>query len=296
MRQTTMRRAVAGLVAALAWTASGGVAGALFAAQETKPAAPAGKPAGNTGVLSEEEFAKLHTLKAEEAPAPRGTLVDLADGSKGYLTLPEGWQPGGPAMVVIHEWWGLNSHIKHWADRFTATGRAALAVDLYGGKVAADSTEALALMRAVDEKKAVVTLKAAYAFVKGDARVKAGKCGSIGWCFGGAMSLQLALNVPELDAAVMYYGKPVTDAAQLKAIQAPLLGVFGEKDKAFPPELIAKFEGALKEAGVSAAIHWFPADHAFANPSGAKYDAKAAADAWAKVQAFLDEKVPAPKK
>lgn len=281
----------------LGWiVAAAALATPFGSALQAAPATQEAKAPGNTGVLSEEEFAKLHTLKAEAAPAPRGTLVDLADGSKGYLTLPEGWQPGGPAMVVIHEWWGLNSHIKHWADRFTATGRAALAVDLYGGKTAGNPKDAMAMMRAVDEKKAVVTLKAGLSFVKDDARVKAGKCGSIGWCFGGAMSLQLALNAPELDAAVMYYGKPVTDAAQLKAMKAPLLGIFGEKDNAFPPELIEQFKGGLKAAGVDAAIHLFPADHAFANPSGAKYDAKAAADAWVKVQAFLDEKVPAPKK
>ncbi len=255
--------------------------------------APAqGKPAGTTGVLSEEEFAKLHTLKAEEAPAPLGTMVDLADGTKGYLALPEGWKPGGPAMVVIHEWWGLNSHIKHWADRFTATGRAALAVDLYGGQVASAPKDAMAMMRAVDEKKAVATMLSGLAFLKEDARVKAGKCGSIGWCFGGGMSLQLALHAPTLDAAVMYYGKPVTDAAELKQLKAPLLGIFGERDAAFPPALIEQFKAGLTTAGAAGAIHLFPADHAFANPSGAKYDAKAAAAAWAKVQAFLDDKLP----
>ncbi len=263
---------------------------ALGSAQE-KPAAPAA-PAGNTGVLSEEEFARLHTLKPEEAPPAKGTMVDLAGGSKGYLALPDGWKPGAPAVLVIHEWWGLNSHIKHWADRFTATGRAALAVDLYGGQVAAQPQEAMKLMQAVDEKKAVATLLAGLAFLKDDARVKAGKRASIGWCFGGGMSLQLALNAPDLDAAVMYYGKPVTDAEQLKKVKAPLLGVFGDKDKAFPPQLIADFDKALTAANVTHAIHHFDADHAFANPSGGRYDAKSAAAAWAEVQKFLDEKLP----
>ena len=266
---------------------------AVLLAQE-KPSAPAGKQSGpgSTGVLSEEEFARLHTLNPDEAPPARGTLVDLADGSKAYLALPEGWRPGAPAMVVIHEWWGLNSHIKHWADRFTATGRAALAVDLYGGKVASERGEASALMQGVDESKARATLLAAHSFLKDDARVKAGRRGSIGWCFGGAMSLQLALLAPDLDAAVMYYGKPVTDVEQLRRMKAPVLGVFGDRDRAFPPALIAEFEEALAEAGASHAIHRFDADHAFANPSGGRYDAAAAAAAWSKVQAFLDEKLP----
>lgn len=267
----------------------------LLPAQEkpaaAKPAAGQAAP-GNTGVLSEEEFAKLHTLKAEEAPPAKGTMVDLADGSKAYLTLPEGWKPGGPAVLVIHEWWGLNSHIKNWADRFTATGRAALAVDLYGGKVATDPQSAGQMMRAVDEKKAVATLLAAFQFLKDDARVKASKRASIGWCFGGGMSLQLALHAPDLDAAVMYYGKPVVNVEQLKKIKAPLLGVFADKDKAFNPALIAEFDQALTTAGVKHAIHHFDADHAFANPSGGRYDAKSAAAAWEKVQAFLAENLP----
>jgi carboxymethylenebutenolidase len=249
-------------------------------------------PPGNTGVLDEAEFARLHTLKTDEAPAAKGTLVDLADGSKAYLTLPEKWQPGGVAVLVIHEWWGLNSHIKHWADRFTATGRAALAVDLYGGKVATKREEASAAMQAVDQAKATATLLAGHAFLKADPRVKAGKRASIGWCFGGAMSLQLALNAPDLDAAVMYYGRPVTDAAELKKIKAPLFGVFGERDRAFPPALIEQFRNGLAAAGVEHDVQLFPADHAFANPSGGNYDAKVAADAWEKVQAFLDRKVP----
>ena len=264
---------------------------ALLLQESKPPAAPA--CTGNMGGLSEEEFAKLHTIKDAEAPAPRGTMVDLADGNKAYLTLPDNWQPGGPAVLVIHEWWGLNSHIKHWADRFTATGRAALAVDLYGGKSTKDRKEAGELMRGVDETKAVATLLVAHAFLKDDARVKASKRASIGWCFGGGMSLQLALNAPDLDAAVMYYGKMVVDAEKLKAMKAPLLGIFGERDRAFPPPQIDEFKKGLTAAGVAHEVLSFPADHAFANPSGGNYDAKCAAEAWTKVQAFLDEKLPA---
>jgi carboxymethylenebutenolidase len=263
-------------------------AGTALAQDRPAPA----KQAGDTGVLSEEEFAKLHTLKPEEAPPAKGTMVELAEGSKAYLALPDGWKPGGPALLVIHEWWGLNSHIKHWADRFTATGRAALAVDLYGGRTATDAQQAGALMRAVDEKKAVATLLAGHAFLKDDARVKAGRRASIGWCFGGGMSLQLALHAPDLDAAVMYYGRPVTDVEALKQIKAPLLGIFGERDRAFPPQMIADFDKALTGAGVTHAIHRFDADHAFANPSGGRYDPKSAAAAWDEVRAFLDERLP----
>jgi carboxymethylenebutenolidase len=268
-------------------------------AQEGAKKQEAPKPAPSaTGDLSEEEFAKLHQLKPEEAPPPKGTTVDLADGSKAYLALPKDWKPGGPAMVVVHEWWGLNGHVKHWADRLTSTGRAALAVDLYDGKVATDAGTATQLMKGAlgDEKKLVAKLLAARDFARKDERVKAGKLGSIGWCFGGRMSLLLAIAAPDLDACVMYYGFPVDDVAELKKIKAPLLGVFANKDKAITPAKVDAFEKELKDASVNERVLHYDADHAFANPSGANYDTKAAAAAWAEVQKFLDEKVPVAKK
>jgi len=264
----------------------------------TAPEPPAGtKQASPFGGLSEEEFAKLHQLKEGEAPAAKGTMVELADGTQAYLTLPAGAKPGLPAVIVIHEWWGLNSHIKHWADRLTLTGRAALAVDLYGGKAATDPKGASELMQAAnkDPAKAVATLLAARDFVKTDSRVKAEKVGSIGWCFGGGMSLQLAINAPDLDACVMYYGFPVDDPKKLAAIKAPMLGVFANLDKAITPEKVATFDAALTTAGVKHAFFHYDANHAFANPSNPVYDAKSAADAWKHVQAFLDEHLPVAK-
>jgi carboxymethylenebutenolidase len=280
------------------------VALALFAAlpavaafaqdgKKAEPPAPA-KQVGSFGGLSEEEFQKLHQLKEGEAPPAKGTMVDLADGSKAYLALPEHAQPGLPAVVVIHEWWGLNSHVKYWADRLTLTGRAALAVDLYGGKTATDPKAASEIMQAVsaDPDKAVKTLLAARDFLKKDPRVLAKKVGSIGWCFGGGMSLRLAMNAPDLDACVMYYGFPISDPKQLATIKAPLLGIFGNKDQAITPPKVDEFDKALTDAGVVHTIHRYDAEHAFANPSNKVYDAKSAADAWAKVQKFLDEKLP----
>jgi carboxymethylenebutenolidase len=280
--------AAATLVASLAATLA-------FAQEEKKPApaapAPQSKPFGG---LSEEEFAKLHALKEGEAPPAKGTMVDLADGTKAYLTLPENAKPGLPAVIVIHEWWGLNSHIKYWADRLTLTGRAALAIDLYGGKVATDQKSAMELMQAANKEgqKSVATLLAARDFVKKDARVKAAKVGSIGWCFGGGMSLQLALNAPDLDACVMYYGFPVNDPVKLAAIKAPILGIFGNKDKAIDPPAVDAFDKALTEAKIVHTFFRYDAPHAFANPSNPAYDGKSASDAFEKVKAFFDEKLP----
>ena len=92
---------------------------------KTTPTGAADRIAG-TGPLSEEQFKALHELSGETPPAPRGETIDLA-GSKAYLTLPEGATAPVPGIVVIHEWWGLNDHIRHWSDRLASLGYAAVA-------------------------------------------------------------------------------------------------------------------------------------------------------------------------
>ncbi|MCB9649636.1 MAG: dienelactone hydrolase family protein [Deltaproteobacteria bacterium] len=248
---------------------------------EATPAPVEARPIG----VSEEAFRALHQLSTETPPALKGEMVAVG-GGQAYLSLPEGKVAPMPAVVVIHEWWGLNDHIKHWADRLAAEGYAALAVDLYGGKAGTTPEEAQALMKAVDPAKAQATLAEAYAFLAEDARIKAPRRASIGWCFGGGWSLQLALAQPE-DAAVIYYGRVVTDPEALTKIHGKLLGIFANQDQGIPPKDVDAFEAALKEAGVDARILRYDAQHAFANPSSARYDAPAAEAAWAEVQAFL---------
>jgi carboxymethylenebutenolidase len=253
---------------------------------DTKPA-PAPATTDWTNGLDETEFKALHELKAEAAPPRRGQRVDLSDGSKAYLSLPEGKTGPLPGVIVIHEWWGLNEHIEHWADRLAAEGYAALAVDLYGGKIGTTPDEAMAIMKAVDPAAASKTIAAAHDFLVKDSRVAAPKTASIGWCFGGAWSLDTALSIPDLDAAVIYYGQLETDPAKLKTIRAELLGVFANQDKGIPPADVDKFEAGLKTANVRYAIHRYDAEHAFGNPSNPRYDQTSATDAWAKVREFL---------
>jgi carboxymethylenebutenolidase len=264
-----------------------------YAAQDTASAkqdTSKSKGTGDTGVLSEEEFKALHQLRKDAAPELHGTMIKIGD-DKAYLSLPANAKAPLPAIVVIHEWWGLNDHVKHWADRLAADGYAAAAVDLYGGAVATTPDEATKAMKAVDKDKAVKTMLAAYRFLAEDPRIQAKKRGSIGWCFGGGKSLQLALNAPELDAAVMYYGAPVTDPKALAALHAPLLAIFGERDKSFPKDLRDSFDKALTEAGKEHRILTYDAEHAFANPSNPNYDEKSASAAWAEVRKFFGAKL-----
>jgi carboxymethylenebutenolidase len=253
-------------------------------ASSPSAAPPAASP--HTGILSEEAFKALHQLTAEKAPPPKGHTIQI-DGVRAYLSVPAGAKPPLPGVIVIHEWWGLNEHIMHWTDRLAEDGYAALAVDLYGGKVARTPDEAMAAMKAVDEAAALKVVRAAHRFLETDPRVQAPRTASIGWCFGGAWSLQLALNEPALDAAVIYYGRLVTDPKKLEAIRAPLLGVFGNKDEGIPPKAVDEFDRALHDAGVVHTILRYDAQHAFANPSGARYDQKAAEEAWRHVRGFL---------
>ena len=258
---------------------------------DAKPAAdakPDAEPLAmtNTGILSEQEFAALHELTDAKAPPPKGIEIELA-GAKAYLSLPEGAKAPLPGVVVIHEWWGLNDHIRHWTDRLAADGYAALAVDLYGGQVATTPEQAMETMKKVDDAKARKLLTAAHRFLAEDPRVKAPKRGVIGWCFGGGWSLQQAIMQPDLDAAVIYYGRLDTDPKVLAKIAAPVMGVFGNQDKGIPPEAVDAFAKAMKEAGEPLELHRYDAPHGFANPSGAHYDAQAAEDAWGHVRTFF---------
>jgi carboxymethylenebutenolidase len=252
--------------------------------QPTTPPPTTNKPA-ETGPLTEEEFKALHALPEKANVELHGQTIDLA-GTKAYLSLPAGKGPF-PGIVVIHEWWGLNDHVEHWTDRLASAGWAAIAVDLYGGKVATTRDDALAALKAVDGKQAHATIGAAIDFLGKDPRIQAKTRAVIGWCFGGGWSLQTALAHPELQGAIIYYGQLETDPAKLSSIKANVLGIFGNKDKGIPPETVDKFEAALKQAGVKAEIHRYDAEHAFANPSNPIYDEKSAADAWSHVLAFL---------
>lgn len=236
--------------------------------------------------VSEDEFKAMHLPPDNVAPPRRGQRIELG-GTSAYLSLPEGQTAPMPGVVVIHEWWGLNENIEYWTDRIAAEGYAAIAVDLYGGIVAKDASQASEAMKSVDRERAVGTLRAAVKFLETDPRILAPRTASIGWCFGGAQSLQLALSEPTLDAAVIYYGRLETDPARLAAVNANVLGIFGSRDKSIPAEDVAAFEAGLREMGKSVTIKTYDAEHAFANPSSARYDQGAAADAWQTARAFL---------
>lgn len=204
-----------------------------------------------------------------------------------YLARPPGAGPF-PALVVIHEWWGLNQQIKGMAEELAREGYVALAVDLYRGRVTAEPMEAHELMRGLPEDRAIQDLKAAVAYLRSRSDVRGNKIGSIGWCMGGGYSLTLAINQPDLAACVVYYGRLATNKGLLGQISAPVLGIFGEEDRGIPPSAVRTFERDMKELDKETQIHMYPgAGHAFANPERPSYRKAAADDAWKRTKAYL---------
>jgi carboxymethylenebutenolidase len=208
----------------------------------------------------------------------------------GYLALPEG---GGkhPAIVVIHEWWGLNDWVKEQARKFAEQGYVALAVDLYRGKVAANPDDAHILMRGLPDDRGMRDLEAAFSYLSSRPDVNAAKIGSIGWCMGGSWSIKLAVDQPKLAACVVNYGWLPSDPALLAKIKAPVLGNFGAEDQGIPAKDVKAFEAAMKADGKTADIKIYDgAGHAFENPNNKQgYRPEAAADAGQRSSAFFQK-------
>jgi carboxymethylenebutenolidase len=194
-----------------------------------------------------------------------------------------------PAIVVIHEWWGLNDWVKEQASKLADQGYEALAIDLYRGKVATTPDMAHEIMRGVPEDRAKRDLHASVEFLKSQPSVKKDRIGAIGWCMGGGYSLDVALQESDLAADVINYGHLATDADALKKINAPILGLFGAQDHGITPDDVHKFEQTLKQMGKQIDVKIYDdAGHGFENPNNKDgYRAADAADAARRTADFL---------
>jgi carboxymethylenebutenolidase len=211
----------------------------------------------------------------------------LSDGRtvKAALATPQGQAKG--SILLVHEWWGLNNQIKSVASEFANQGYAALAVDLYHGKVADTRDGARSLMKSVDPKVATEALEIWLRWLRKDARA-GGKLATIGWCFGGGWSLNASLAAP-VDATIVYYGRVNKTAGELASLKGPVLGHFATQDKWIDKQMVSGFESAMDAAGKSYTSYWYDAQHAFANPTSARYDAGDAALAWQRTLNFLKQ-------
>ncbi len=205
----------------------------------------------------------------------------------GYLAKPavSGNYPG---VIMIHEWWGLTENIKTKARQLASQGYTVLAVDLFNGEIATTSERAMQLVSSLDQNKALENMRSAIVYLRTSENIS--KVASLGWCFGGGQSLQLALSGERLDATVIYYGQPVTDESKLSSINWPVLGIFGDKDITIPVSKVKEFSSILDKLGIENEIYIYPGvGHAFAIPSNPNYAPKEAADAWERTLVFLNK-------
>lgn len=274
--------------------------GALLAAPVLSAQA---RPAQAQPAQSQPDYANaMRHEHAKDTPAPspaariapraevesQTVVYGTVDGRqlKGFLTKPKGAK-GGPAIIMVHEWWGLNDNIQAVAKRYAGEGYTVLAVDLFG-RVATTPDSAMVLYQTAMKNVpgGEKNIAAAIGFLKAQG---ATAIGAVGYCFGGHWSLRTGLvGGNDIKAVVMYYGAPITNPTEIARLKAPVLGLFGGKDTGIPVDSVRAMEKVMKAAGRTVAINVYAdANHAFANPTGQAYNAKAADDAWAKSLAFF---------
>ncbi len=207
--------------------------------------------------------------------------------TQGYLAKPE--SGSGPAVIVIQEWWGLVDHIKAVADRFAGEGFFALAPDLYHGEAATRPDDAGRLMMALQIERAIHDLRGAVSYLKAQDGVSSSKVGAVGFCMGGQLALAAGCDNPDVGACVDFYGVHPNVTLDFSGLQAPVLGLFAEKDEFVNADAVAKLENDIRSADKSADFHTYPnVDHAFFNETRTEvYNEEAANDAWQKTLEFF---------
>ena len=227
---------------------------------------------------------ELISFTRPDGQALNGYLVEPAQGA------------AAPGLVVIQEWWGLNDQIKGVAERLAGAGYRALVPDLYRGKLALEANEAEHLMNDLDFADAAgQDIRGAVQYLKTSG---SSKVGVTGFCMGGALTVLSSVFVPEVAAAVIWYGYPPLEFVDAGKIKAPLMGHWATSDEAFAIGGVDELEKKLSDAGVASTFHRYNAKHAFANETAdaknlpfLKYDAAAAELAWERTMAFLDEQL-----
>jgi carboxymethylenebutenolidase len=207
--------------------------------------------------------------------------------ARGYLALPA--RGSGPGVLVIQEWWGLVDHIRDVCDRLAREGFVALAPDLYRGEVATGPDAAGRLMMDLELPRAARDLDGAVSALLSQNATMGGKVGALGFCMGGQLALYAATRNRRIGAVVDCYGIHPKLKPELAALEAPVLGIFAERDSFVPPAAAKKLEAELRAAGKRTDFVIFPeVDHAFLNDTRPDvYDAAAAERAWGLIVSFL---------
>ena len=230
--------------------------------------------------------AKAATV-AESITYPAG-----AESGRGLLYRPAGPGPF-PAVIVVHDDYGLTDWVKRQAERLVDRGYLVLAVDLYHDQAVGDVIDAHIMSRGLPQDQVMAELKAAANYLMRHPNQRGGDLGILGWGMGGGYALDAALQDARLRAVVTCYGRLTTDANVLAPLQAPVMGIFAGRDEGISPETIEQFRTAMRRAGKQLAdIHVYPeCGHGFMNPEDpgrpSENATRATADAWSKIETFL---------
>lgn len=215
-----------------------------------------------------------------------------SDGSTlhGYLALPPGAGPF-PAVLMVHEWWGLNAEITEMADLLAEQGYVVLAPDTYRGATTALVPRALLLRLSTPAERVDADMQAAFAYLAGLDGVDAARIGVMGFCYGGGVALRHGVQNPAIAATINLYGETISDPAGFGALlgedAGPLLGIFGAEDAQIPLARVRAFEAALQATSIDHTVTVYDGvGHAFVHPSSIAAGG-AAAQAWAQILDFL---------
>lgn len=219
-------------------------------------------------------------------PAQTMTKHISERGIEGELAEPAGTGKA-PGVVLIHEWWGINDHVRDLTDRLAREGFLVLAPDLYHGRSTKDGAEAGKLMTELDTLKAVKEVEAAVSILKEHARGN-GKVGVTGFCMGGALTLASACHVPGIEAVVAFYGIPPAEKVDYGKVTAPAMMHVATKDEWVTVERAEAIKKELDARSHPFDLHVYDADHAFVNDTRPEvYDEKSAKLAWERTVAFF---------
>jgi carboxymethylenebutenolidase len=251
-------------------------------------------PANDMAMMAADPaFQKLHANPLPFKYIGAGEMIKFPtpDGNSANGFLLKSKQPSEKWLLVYQEWWGLNDNIKQQAETFYNDLKDVnvLAVDMYDGKVATEASEAGKIMQGASKDRLAAIQKGAITYAGPKAEFA-----SVGWCFGGMLSLQSALmEGKQAKGCVMYYGRPEQDVEKLKTLNTDVLGIFGSQDKGITPESVKQFEENMQKAGKKVTVKMYDAGHGFANPSNPVYNKEASADAYKLALAYLKDKLKA---
>jgi carboxymethylenebutenolidase len=261
----------------------------VFAFAQTKVAVCHYTPTQQFAMLAmDKKFVKAHVNpRVFHFQSAIGKVINYptTDGKTASAYELKAKKPTNNYLLVVHEWYGLNDYIKQESEKlYNDLGNVnVIAIDLYDGKVAANSQDAGKYMQSVTEPRAQAIIKGAITYVGAKARIA-----TIGWCFGGGWSLQSTLLAGrQAIGCVMYYGMPEQDVNKLKTINTDVLGFFANQDQWINPKVVAQFEANMKQAGKKLTVYQYDANHGFANPSNPAYNSDATKDAYTHTIAFL---------